>query len=73
MRLSKLVGLPLDVNEGYAKSIMIRIPWSRLWKEPVEILIEDVYACCTVKGQYSQEFAEDMLLQYKDKLVNKSK
>jgi hypothetical protein len=44
MRLSKLIGLPMDVNEGYANRLMIKIPWSRLWKEPVEIVIEDIYA-----------------------------
>ena len=73
MRLSKIIGLPLDVTDGYAKRLMVHIPWSSLWKEPVEIVLEDVYACCTVNSQYSQEFAEDMLLQYKDGIVNQSK
>ena len=45
MRLSKIIGLPLDVTDGYAKRLMVHIPWSSLWKEPVEIVLEDVYAC----------------------------
>jgi hypothetical protein len=44
MRLSKLIGLPMDVTEGHAKVVRITIPWSRLWKEPIEIQIEGVYA-----------------------------
>ena len=64
-RLSKVIGLPLEVIDGYANELMIKIPWSRLWKEPVEIIIEDIYAYCIVDPQYSQEFAEEMMNEHR--------
>jgi len=73
MRLSKLIGLPLLVSEGTVKAVRVTIPWSRLWTTPIEVRIENIDACCRVSGQYSQDFAEDMLIQYKQAIVNKSK
>ena len=73
MGLSKMIGVPLEVIDGYAKKLQINIPWNRLWKQPIEIVIEDIYACCSINHNYSQEFAEELLLQYKDGIVNKSK
>ena len=64
MKLSKFIGLPLDVQEGYAKTIKIAIPWSKLWKDPIEISIEDVYARWTVCSQYNEQFAQEMLVNH---------
>lgn len=69
MLLSKLIGLPLDITKGYAKIIRINVPWSKIWKEPIEIIIEDVHALCTVRDQYSEEFAEEMLLKIKNSAI----
>ena len=72
-RLSKLVGLPLDMIDGSAKVIKITIPWSNIWKEPIEITIEDIYAVWTVRENYSKRYAEDLILANKEKLIEKSK
>ena len=72
MSLSKLVGLPLDVIDGSAKAIKITIPWSNIWKEPIEVLIEDIYALCTVREGYSKRYAEDLILASKEEIIWKS-
>lgn len=47
------------------------MPWSKLWKEPIEIIVEDIHAVCSVKGNFNQQFAEELFMHRKESAIKK--
>ncbi|RKP26494.1 hypothetical protein SYNPS1DRAFT_27818 [Syncephalis pseudoplumigaleata] len=49
--------LPVDIKEGYLGSLVLKIPWSNLKGQPVQVIVKDVYLLATphVSTTYNEE------------------
>ncbi|KAK4542998.1 hypothetical protein LTR36_005996 [Oleoguttula mirabilis] len=51
--------LPLNVVEGHISSLVLKIPWSNLRGQPVQIHIEDVFLLAAPKGDEEYDAEEE--------------
>lgn len=52
--MGKLFGAPIEIVQGYAKQLLIEVPWSRILSKPVEVKIEDVHLILKSRGSYDR-------------------
>ena len=48
--------MPLILKKGIIGVIFINIPWNQIWKEPVKIIVENVFAICSPTDKFDEDF-----------------
>ncbi|XP_012533549.1 vacuolar protein sorting-associated protein 13A isoform X2 [Monomorium pharaonis] len=65
------LGLPIRVEIGLIGKIILKIPWSGLFSQPIVICIEDVYAVAVpaLSGPYDPEIQKRLIRAEKKKIL----
>ncbi|XP_011865236.1 PREDICTED: vacuolar protein sorting-associated protein 13A-like isoform X2 [Vollenhovia emeryi] len=65
------LGLPIRVEMGLIGKIILKIPWSGLFSQPIVICIEDVYAVAVpaLSGPYDPEIQKRLIRAEKKKIL----
>lgn len=66
------LGLPIRIEIGLIGKIILKIPWSGLFSQPIVICIEDVYAVAVpaLSGPYDPEIQKRLMRAEKKKILD---
>jgi hypothetical protein len=56
--LSKYLGMPLNLRLGVIGELGIKIPWTKIWKDPVKIVMKDLIVVCESSGEFERDWME---------------
>jgi hypothetical protein len=52
------LGFPIDITKAIIGTLTVRIPWTKIWKEPLTIIIKDVFIIGKTKSDYDLKYHE---------------
>jgi vacuolar protein sorting-associated protein 13A/C len=50
--ISRYLGLPLFLRLGVIGELGIKIPWTKIWKDPVKLVLKDLIIVCESTGDF---------------------
>jgi hypothetical protein len=50
--------MPLNLRLGVIGELGIKIPWTKIWKDPVKIVMKDLIVVCESSGEFERDWME---------------
>jgi len=69
---SQFKGLNIRLEKGIIGKLFFQVPWTKIWKEPCHIVIENVHILCSLSSKYNYEAMQEMLIEQKLNLLKEA-
>jgi len=60
-----IAGLNIRLVKGIVGKLFFQIPWTKIWKEPCHVVIENVHILATLDSVFNYEANQEMLIKQK--------
>lgn len=65
MNLRYYLGLNVRIVKGIVGKLFFQVPWTKIWKEPCHVVVENVHILCSLASRYNHEGLQEMLVDDK--------
>ena len=65
MKLIHCLGLNVRIIKGIVGKLFFQVPWTKIWKEPCHVVVENVHILCSLASKYNHEGIKEMLVEDK--------